>query len=98
VVVGNSALRRLYAFLCALQIGLGVLPRLRQCAFPSPSFRPCPRDGGCLELVMDAIAYTAIALFNALNRGTVSTAPAPAPAVSAQHDGQGGRPNTGAAR
>src|SRR5262245_11825217 len=39
-----------YPVLCALQIGNGVLPRLRPCAFPSPSFRRCPPEQAPSEL------------------------------------------------
>src|SRR5262245_3230816 len=51
VVVGNSALRRIYPVSCALQVRNGILPRLGPRAFPAPSFRRAPGEDGCLELL-----------------------------------------------
>ena len=45
-LLGNSALRRLYAVLRTLQIGNGVLSRLRRRAFPARSFRRPPGANG----------------------------------------------------
>src|ERR1019366_6428031 len=50
-VVVESALRRLYPVSCALQIGNGVLPRLRSRAFPARSLRRHPGENGRLELL-----------------------------------------------
>jgi tetratricopeptide (TPR) repeat protein len=50
-VVVESALRRLYPVSCALQIGNGVLPRLRPRAFPARSLRRHPGENGRLELL-----------------------------------------------
>jgi phosphoglycerate dehydrogenase-like enzyme len=51
VVVVNSALRRLYPVSRALQVGNGVLARLRPHAFPARSLRHPPGEDGCLGLL-----------------------------------------------
>src|SRR5580704_15249078 len=50
-IVVESALRRLYPVSCALQVGNGVLPRLRPRAFPARSLRRPPAEDGRLELL-----------------------------------------------
>src|SRR5262245_51071888 len=50
-VVVDSALRRRYPVSCALQVGNGVLPRLRARAFLARSLRRPPGEDGRLELL-----------------------------------------------
>ena len=50
-VVVDSALRRRYPVSCALQVGDGVLPRLRPRAFLARSLRRPPGEDGRLELL-----------------------------------------------
>src|SRR5207244_7963498 len=50
-VVVDSALRRRYPVSCALQVGNGVLPRLRPRAFLARSLRRPPGEDGPLELL-----------------------------------------------
>ena len=51
-VVVDSALRRRYPVSCALQVGNGLLPRLRLGAFLARSLRHPPGEDGRLELLL----------------------------------------------
>ena len=56
----NSALRRRFPVSCALQVGNGVLPRLRPRAFLARSLRRPPGEDGRLMLLASRYSATPI--------------------------------------